>query len=167
MKFLIQLLCISISFASFAQEKEDWLAFYNQDSTKIGFKDTKGNVKIEARFQPFMTQQVFRNVIAVQETVSDGKTECYYLNKNGKKFGKDSLYVFDFEYASEKEEKIKFFPENGVKFVTGVAIVNGNLQPAHKHFRDIRHLQKIDNNIQAALRLVGKNNYIKQITNHF
>ncbi|MBP7172662.1 MAG: WG repeat-containing protein [Cloacibacterium sp.] len=108
MKFLIQLLCISISFASFAQEKEDWLAFYNQDSTKIGFKDTKGNVKIEARFQPFMTQQVFRNVIAVQETVSDGKTECYYLNKNGKKFGKDSLYVFDFEYASEKEEKIKF-----------------------------------------------------------
>ena len=65
-----------------------------------------------------------------------------------------------------KKEKIKFFPENGVKFVTGVAIVNGNLQPAHRHFRDIRHLQKIDNHIQAALRLAGKNNYIKQITNH-
>ena len=65
-----------------------------------------------------------------------------------------------------KQEKIKFFPENSIKFVTGVAIVNGSLQPAHRHFRDIRLLQKIDNNIQATLRLIGKNNYIKQIINH-
>lgn len=65
-----------------------------------------------------------------------------------------------------KNEKIKFFPENGVKFVTGVAIVNGQLQPANRHFRDIRRLKKIDNDFQAALRLAGKNNYIKQITNH-
>ena len=65
-----------------------------------------------------------------------------------------------------KQEKIKFFPENSIKFVTGVAIVNGSLQPAHRHFRDIRLLQKIDNNIQATLRLIGKNNYIKQIISH-
>lgn len=65
-----------------------------------------------------------------------------------------------------KKEKIKFFPENGTKFVTGVAIVNGNLQPAHKHCRDIRVLQTVDNDIQASLRLIGKNNYINQIINH-
>ncbi|MPN32829.1 hypothetical protein SDC9_180310 [bioreactor metagenome] len=65
-----------------------------------------------------------------------------------------------------KQEKIKFFPENCIKFVTGVAIVNGHLQPAHRHYRDIRLLQKLDHDIQATLRLIGKNNYIKQITNH-
>lgn len=64
-----------------------------------------------------------------------------------------------------KQEKIKFFPEYSVKFVTGVAILNGRLQPAHRHYRDIRVLQKIDNDLQATLRLMGKNNYIKQITN--
>lgn len=65
-----------------------------------------------------------------------------------------------------KQEKIKFFPENSIKFVTGVAIVNSSLQPVHRHCRDIRVLQKIDNDLQVALRLAGKSNYIKQITNH-
>ena len=108
MKFLVQFLCMLLSFSSFAQEKEDWFAFYNKDSTKIGFKNIKGEVKIEAKFTPFMMEQVFKNVIAVMEEVSKQKTEIYYLNKNGKKFGKDSVYIFDFQYASEKEGKIKF-----------------------------------------------------------
>lgn len=82
------------------------------------------------------------------------------------KFLEKIIQIIEKYHHKIKKEKIKFFPENGVKFVTGVAIVNGNLQPAHRHFRDIRHLQKIDNHIQAALRLAGKNNYIKQITNH-
>lgn len=85
------------------------------------------------------------------------------VNRN---FLKKIIQIIEKYRHKIKKEKIKFFPENSIKFVTGVAIVNGNLQPAHKHYRDIRVLQKIDNDIQIALRLAGKNNYIKQITNH-
>lgn len=85
------------------------------------------------------------------------------VNQN---FLKKIIQVIEKYQHKIKQEKIKFFPEYSVKFVTGVAILNGRLQPAHRHYRDIRVLQKIDNDLQATLRLMGKNNYIKQIINY-
>lgn len=104
----IFIFCFFISVFCFGQEDPNWYGFYNSDSTKIGFKDVKGNIKIEPKFQPAMMSQVFKNVIAVLEYAGNNRNEQYYLNKNGKKFGKDSVYIFDFEYAVESEGKIKF-----------------------------------------------------------
>ena len=64
-----------------------------------------------------------------------------------------------------KPEKIKIFSAKGIKFVTGVVIVNNQLHPANKHCRDIRILKKINNDLKATQSLMGKNNYLKQIAN--
>jgi len=91
----------------FAQENTDWYAFYNADSTLIGYKDAKGNVKIKPKFEAFMPSEIFKNVISVIEP-KNGKWEQYYLNKKGEKFGKDSVYISDYEPANESDGKIKF-----------------------------------------------------------
>lgn len=75
------------------------------------------------------------------------------------------IQIIDKYQHKIKQQKIKIFPNNGIKFVTGVAIVNNQLQPANKHFRDIRILKKIENDFKTTQRLVGKNNYLKQIAN--
>lgn len=75
------------------------------------------------------------------------------------------IQIIDKYQHKIKKQKIKIFPNNGIKFVTGVAIVNNQLQPANKHFRDIRLLKKIENDFKTTQRLVGKNNYLKQIAN--
>lgn len=108
MKHLLILVFISFFTFSFSQKDDHWYAFYNRDSTKIGFKDAQGNLKIEPKFQPFMTSQVFVDVIAVTEEPSPNISATYYLNKNGHTFGKDSVYIFDFEYAEMSDGKIKF-----------------------------------------------------------
>lgn len=77
----------------FGQKDTNWYSYYNSDSTKIGFKDAEGNVKIEPKFEPYITNTVFRNVIAVAENAPEGKFETYYLNKSGKKFGEDFVYM--------------------------------------------------------------------------
>lgn len=92
-----------------AQQDTNWYAFYNSDSTKIGFKDSDGKIKIEPKFEnAMMSTDVFKQVIAIWEYAENYSGEQYYLNKNGKKFGKDSLYIFDFSFAKESEGLIKF-----------------------------------------------------------
>ena len=108
MKNIVKLILIFVPLFFFSQKDSNWYAFYNQDSTKIGFKDVDGNIKHPAKFQPFMTEQIFKKVIAVSEDASSGMRQTYYLNKDGKIFGRDSVYIFDFEYASESDGKIKF-----------------------------------------------------------
>ena len=49
-KNLFILLLIAVFSNSFAQKNDIWASFYNHDSTKIGFKDKLGNVKIEPKF---------------------------------------------------------------------------------------------------------------------
>lgn len=100
---------ILFSVFCFGQKDTNWYAFYNSDSTKIGFKDAEGKIRIEPKFEnAMMSTDVFKEVIAVWDYGKNYSGEQYYLNKNGEKFGKDSLYVFDFSFAKESEGKIKF-----------------------------------------------------------
>lgn len=111
MKNFIHTLLILFSVFCFGQKDMNWYAFYNSDSTKIGYKDAEGNVKIEPKFETYFVEKVFKNVIIVSEKISEKESKNYYINKEGKKFGIDSTYIFDFEYARESEGKIKFRDE--------------------------------------------------------
>lgn len=109
MKNIVQLFLLLISSFYFSQQDTNWYTFYNSDSTKIGYKDAKGNVRIEPKFELAMTNsKVFKDVVIVWEYAKNYSGEKYYLNKEGKKFGKDSIYIFDFTFAEESEGKIKF-----------------------------------------------------------
>jgi hypothetical protein len=109
MKVIYHIFFLLVSIFCFGQRDENWYVFYNSDSTKIGYKDAFGNVKIEPKFEQAMTNsKIFRDVVLVWEYAKDYSGEKYYLNKEGKKFGKDSVYVSDFIFAEESEGKIKF-----------------------------------------------------------
>lgn len=90
--------------SSAAQAPDPWVWFC--DSTKLwGFKDLEGNIKVPAIFESSLmsTPDTFYNIIAVSE-----KRKQYYLLKNGKKVGMDSVYTFDWDYDCEQEGKIRF-----------------------------------------------------------
>ncbi|GGP05580.1 hypothetical protein GCM10010992_22230 [Cloacibacterium rupense] len=104
MKKLVHLFFVLFSVFCFGQEKDLWYPFFKNNSNTMGFKDKNGKVMIKPKFfAPFSTGN-FNNIYAVNEIDGDE----YYLLKNGNKVGKDSVYVFDTEYAKESEGKIKF-----------------------------------------------------------
>jgi len=98
-----------------AQTSDPWVWYY--DSTNLcGFKDLQGNIKVPAMFESSLMSRpdTFYNIIAVSEN-----TCHYYLLKNGKKVGLDSVYVFDWHYDCEQEGKIRYqdYKVNGVGFL--------------------------------------------------
>ncbi len=150
-----------------SQKDTNWYAFYNSDSTKIGFKDAEGKVRIEPKFQTFIPNTVFKNVIAVVEYSSDEKLNTYYLNKNGKFFGENSVYMAGTSDAAEdpieyegiikfrnpKTGNVGFFDSNGkivisekyndmTNFHGGIAIgLRGAIWPKCKpNTHDCEHL---------------------------
>ncbi|MFB9078630.1 hypothetical protein ACFFLS_14975 [Flavobacterium procerum] len=91
----------------FAQSNDIWVSFPNKDTTLVGFKDKNGIVKIEPKFSGFITAQKFENIIAVSEE-ENGKWKSYYLTKQGKVVGRDSLFTFDNSPDCENEGYIRF-----------------------------------------------------------
>ena len=96
-----------ISSSATAQYNETWFAFCDEETHLMGFKDTNGFVKIEPRFMGLTAALRFNNIIAVMEE-SDGALLSYYLLKNGKKIGIDSLYILDMSFDCESEGLIRF-----------------------------------------------------------
>jgi hypothetical protein len=88
-----------------AQTSEPWYSYTDTRNETTGYKDAHGKIKVPARFGGLSLANVFRNIIAVTE-YDTGKS--YYLLKNGKQIGKDSLYVWDMTYDCEQEDKIRF-----------------------------------------------------------
>ncbi len=86
-----------------AQTPDPWVRFC--DSSRLcGYKDLQGNIKVPAIYNHFISSpDTFYNIVAVSE-----KTKQYYLLKNGKKVGLDSVYTFDWYYDCEREGKILF-----------------------------------------------------------
>jgi hypothetical protein len=129
-----------------AQTNSAWVSFYDTAKDLTGYKDLKGNIKIPAKFYSPAEADSFYNIIAVNEMV-DSSFDFYYLLKNGRKLGHDSVYMFDFTFDCEQEGKILFqdkkknrvgfFDKNGVvvipamynyalPFHNGVAIARRN-----------------------------------------
>lgn len=105
-----------------AQNKDTWISFWDKDTTHLGFKDQKGNIKIEPKFFSLTIAHKFDDIIAVAEETPEN-WKSYYLTKSGKIVGRDSLYIFDNGFDCENEgfirfkdpetDKMGFFNKNG------------------------------------------------------
>ncbi|RYD57850.1 MAG: hypothetical protein EOP56_06120 [Sphingobacteriales bacterium] len=105
-----------------AQESDVWTAYYNADTTLIGFKDAVGNVRIPAKFTMFAHASKFRHIITVGERKGDS-LKSYYLTKAGRVVGRDSLYFFDntpdcesegfIRFADDRSERVGMFDRDG------------------------------------------------------
>lgn len=104
--FLFTLWCITMQ-SAFAQQKDVWHVFTDKEGYKYGFKDAAGRIRIAPRFMGCFAATDFVHVIAAMEETKAG-LKSYYLLKNGKQFGRDSMYVFDFTFDTESEGFIRF-----------------------------------------------------------
>lgn len=84
------------------------MSFIDDTNRLKGFKDSTGNVVIAPKFGFFTTAPKFNKVIAASEMEDGKKVDSYYLLRNGRKFGRDSLYIGDFTYDCESEGFIRF-----------------------------------------------------------
>ncbi|MCE4565156.1 WG repeat-containing protein [Maribellus sp. CM-23] len=104
------------------QSNVTWTSFWNKDTTLIGYKDENGVVKIEPKFTGFTSAGKFENIIAVVEKSND-RWKSYYLTKQGKIIGRDSLHIFDntpdcesegfIRFRDKKNDKAGMFNKNG------------------------------------------------------
>lgn len=108
MKFyILTFLTIISSLTLFGQSNDTWTSFWNKDTTLIGYKDKNGIVKIEPKYTGLTSAGKFENIIAVTEEIN-GKWESYYLTKQGRIVGRDSLHIFDNGSDCESEGFIRF-----------------------------------------------------------
>ncbi len=91
----------------FAQQLDTWTAFWNPDTTYIGFKNNLGQTMIEPKFMGLTSARTFSFIMAAMEE-KDGEYISYYLTKSGKIIGRDSLFFFDNAADCENEGFIRF-----------------------------------------------------------
>lgn len=95
--------------SAFAQKPADavWTQFEKQTKagSTFGYKDAAGHIRIPAKFGNFSRALRFRHIIAVNEEATQRQ---YYLLKDGRKVGRDSVYLFDYTFDCESEGKIRF-----------------------------------------------------------
>jgi len=104
--YLLFFLFMLITLNAPAQDK--WTAFWNSDTTLIGFKDANGTIKIPPKFHGFTTASQFDDIIGVTESTDDTFYN-YYITKSGRVVGRDSLFIFDNSADCEHEGFIRFY----------------------------------------------------------
>lgn len=106
-----QLIWLSVfllnSFLLTAQEKEVWTAFWNSDTTLIGFQDAEGEIMIPPKFMGLTMANKLEHIMAAMEMNAED-FESYYLTKELKTVGRDSLYFWDNTADCESEGFIRF-----------------------------------------------------------
>lgn len=121
-RILFTYILISYSTLLFSNENS-WIPFWNESNTLMGFKDSKGNIKIEPRFMGLATPGTFDNIIVVTEKKGENYIS-YYLTKSGKKIYKD-IYVYDNGPDVESEGFIRF--KDKEKDAVGMLDKDGNV----------------------------------------
>ncbi len=103
------LFCLTL-FQSYGQSDSDWVMFIDKSTNLIGYKSLSGEIKIKPKFTYLTQQGIFRNIMPVFEKLPDQQdsTGQYYLLKDGRKIGRDSLYLGDYFLDCENENKIRF-----------------------------------------------------------
>ncbi len=120
--FILTFFTTISSLTLLGQSNDTWTSFWNKDSTLLGYKDKNNAVKIEPKFTGFTSAVKFENIIAVSEE-KDGKLGSYYLTKQGRIVGRDSLHIFDngsdcesegfIRFKDNKTDKVGMFNKNG------------------------------------------------------
>jgi hypothetical protein len=90
-----------------AQRTQAWTRFAvkRRGEEYYGYQNPQGQVKLPAVFSGFTNAQRFYHLMAVSEAASGAQ---YYVLKNGRKIGRDSVYVHDFQFDCESEGKIRY-----------------------------------------------------------
>ena len=83
-------------------------SFYDEDTRLKGFKDSKDSIIYQAQYGFFSKAKIFERIVALNVHLQGEKKDAYYMLPSGKKFGRDSLYVFDFAFDCESEGFIRF-----------------------------------------------------------
>lgn len=103
----IALLCFTLlltGVCAFAQQNEPWIRFQDTATDFSGYKDLRGRVRIPPVYYNFSNADTFHNIMSVM----DSNYVSYYLLKNGRRIGYDSVYAMDALGDCECEEKILF-----------------------------------------------------------
>lgn len=126
---IISILFVFSTQYSFGQATNVWIRFYDTTTELSGYKDLKGNIKIPAKYDNFTRADTFHNIIAVTEKI-DSSYKSYYLLKDGRKVGQDSVFMFDFTYDCEsegkilfkdnKKDRVGFFDKNGLAIIPAI-----------------------------------------------
>ena len=155
MKNCILLFLLITTTSLFGQNNDTWTAFWNSDTTLVGYKDKNGVVKIEPKFIPLTLARKFENIIAVMDEYAS-----YYLTKAGKIVGRDSLYVFDNTPDCESEGFICFRDRKTDK--AGMFNKDGNIViPA-----EYNDLTRVSNGMVIALK-GAKKEYLDKYQEHW
>ena len=112
---------------SFAQKNDVWVRYTDPKTNLYGYKDIRGNIKIHAKFGGVIPADSFYNIIAIHDSMMMGHYHWYYLLKNGKRVGLDSVPSFEMIPDCESEGKISFVDEKtdreGVFDKKGIVII--------------------------------------------
>ena len=141
---VIFIICCFYFGACKLNNKDTWVAFYNKDTSLVGFKDQQGQIRIQPRFSTFGAAQKFDDIIAVSEFTN--KTyKNYYFTKKGKAVGRDSVFYFDNTPDCESEGFIRFHDRESLKM--GILNADGDVTiPAIYNF-----LSPVRNGLMLAL----------------
>lgn len=119
--FILTFLLLIINLTLFGQNNDTWFSFWNEDRTLIGYKDKNGIIKIEPRFTTYVYANKFDNIMVAIEHVNE-EWERYYLTKQGRMIGIDSLFIFAWlecenegfiRFRDPKTDKAGMFNKNG------------------------------------------------------
>ncbi len=86
---------------------QQFTAIYNADSSLTGFKNSQSGIVLDPQFVQVGGQK-FQDVVAVMTEEKAGNWHGYYLFRDMKKAGIDSLYMFDNGFDCENEGFIRF-----------------------------------------------------------
>ena len=108
-KYYLAIIIILFSNSASAQTQDVWIRFFDTTTQLSGYKDLKGNIKLPAKFGDLSGADSFYHIIAVTEVTKDSY-QRYYLLKDGRKVGHDSVYVAQWDpfFDCESEGKIIF-----------------------------------------------------------
>lgn len=107
---LFSLLCFSCSTPERPLVKwEEYIRSFcskDSDSEVIGYVNEQGDIVLDTLYNPVLSNSIIYNVGAISSL--NPKIGSFYINKEGKRFGRDSLWSFDFSYDTESEKFIRF-----------------------------------------------------------
>lgn len=155
LKRIFLLVTVIVSNTNYAQQQEDWLRCYNQDSTLIGYKNQKGNIKLAPQFNGmggWTHAEKFSHIITASKSLGK-ETQRFYITKEKKIIGRDSLYTFDNTADCEREGHIRF--RDPVTQLVGMFDKDGNIAIPAKYSM----LQPVTNNVAVALYGASKKYY--------